>query len=376
MSGSISTPKNAGRWPVRERLEEAVSLNKSGALSLALLLLAACGQETAAPELQVDAGPYQVTPELIAAATAEGVVSYYSSLDLIVAEDMAAAFEEKYPGIDVRVERAGSERVFQRIGQEYSTGIYNADVTDTSDAVHFAYFKHQGWLAHAIPEEFENFPAEAKDPDGYFAAFRADLSVVAYNEDLVSPDEVPDSFADLLDPRWRGRMVKGHPGYSGTIMTATHALSEALGWDYFAQLGEQDVMQVQSSTDPPKKLALGERALQVDGNEYVAVQQQMAGVPLKIVYPTEGTPLVVGNAAILANAPHPNAARLFYAFMFSEEAQQLNSDEGGVRSFHMGVTDNNGRPSLGEIKLLRSDPEVLEPRLQEIKQRYEEYFGT
>jgi iron(III) transport system substrate-binding protein len=62
--------------------------------------------------------------------------------------------------------------------------------------------------------------------------------------------------------------------------------------------------------------------------------------------------------------------------MFSEEAQQLNSDEGGVRSFHMGVTDNNGRPSLGEIKLLRSDPEVLEPRLQEIKQRYEEYFGT
>ena len=124
------------------------------------------------------------------------------------------------------------------------------------------------------------------------------------------------------------------------------------------------------------KLALGERALQVDGNEYVAVQQQMAGVPLKIIYAIEGTPLVVGNAAILANAPHPNAARLFYAFMFSEEAQQLNSDEGGVRSFHMRVIDNNGRPALDEIKLLRSDPEELGARLQEIKQRYEEYFGT
>ncbi len=346
------------------------------AVSFALLLVAACGQGPAAPEVQVEAGPYTLTPELIEAAAVEGVVSYYSSLDLVVAERMATAFEEKYPGIDVRVERAGSERVFQRIGQEYSAGIYNADVTDTSDAVHFAYFKNQGWLAHAVPEEFADFPAEAKDPEGYFAAFRADLSVIAYNERLVSADEVPESFADLLDPRWSGRMVKGHPGYSGTIMTATHALSEELGWDYFARLGQQDIMQVQSSTDPPKKLALGERALQVDGNEYVAVQQQMAGVPLKIIYAIEGTPLVVGNAAILANAPHPNAARLFYAFMFSEEAQQLNSDEGGVRSFHSGVIDNNGRPPLDEIKLLRSDPEELGTRLQEIKQRYEEYFGT
>ena len=102
----------------------------------------------------------------------------------------------------------------------------------------------------------------------------------------------------------------------------------------------------------------------------------MAGVPLKIIYATEGTPLVVGNAAILDNAPHPNAARLFYAFMFSQEAQQLNSDTGGVRSFHPSVVDRNNRPTLAEINLLRSDPDELGPRLQEIKTRYEEHFGT
>jgi iron(III) transport system substrate-binding protein len=345
-------------------------------LAAAALALSACGQEAAGPVAQIESGPYSVTPELVEAATAEGVVSYYSSLDLIVAERLASAFEEKYPGIDVRVERAGSERVFQRIGQEYSAGVYNADVTDTSDAVHFHYFKRQGWLANAVPSELDVFPDDVKDPDGYFAAFRADLSVIAYNESLVSEEEAPTSFADLLHPRWSGRMVKGHPGYSGTIMTATHALSGALGWEYFDALGEQDIMQVQSSTDPPKKLALGERAVQVDGNEYVAVQQINAGVPLRIVYATEGTPLVVGNAAILAHAPHPNAARLFYAFMFSQEAQQLNSDEGGVRSFHPGVVDRADRPSLGEIPLLRSDPEELEANLQQIRQLYEEHFGT
>jgi iron(III) transport system substrate-binding protein len=351
------------------------SLSLFPALGFALLLTA-CGQEAAAPAADVAEGPYTVTPELIAAATAEGTVSYYTSLDLVVAERLASAFEAKYPGINVQVERAGSERVFQRIGQEYSSGIHNVDVSDTSDAVHFAYFKHQGWLAHAVPEELAVFPADVKDPGGYYAAFRADLSVIAYNETLVAADEVPTSFADLLDPRWKGRMVKGHPGYSGTIMTATHAISEALGWEYYAQLAQQEIMQVQSSTDPPKKLALGERALMVDGNEYVVVQQQMAGVPLKIVYAEEGTPLVAGNAAVLKFAPHPNAARLFYAFMFTEEAQQLNSDAGGVRSFHPGVVDRAGRPRLDEIRLLRSSPDDLEAHLQDIRTQYEQYFGT
>ena len=352
---------------------------RAGFLAVALLLaIGGCQQQSAETEAAGAATPvaYEVTPELVAAATSEGEVTYYSSLEVLVAERLARSFEERYPGIRVRVERAGSERVFQRIGQEYSTGIHNADVVDTSDAVHFTYMKERGWLMHAAPSELSVFPAEMKDADSAYAPFRGDLSVIAYNTRLVSEQDAPKGFADLLAPQWKGRLVKGHPGYSGTIMTATHALSEALGWDYFAKLGQQNVMQVQSSTEPPKKLALGERAVQVDGNEYVVVQQQKAGVPLKIVYAVEGTPLVVGNAAILRNPPHPNAARLFYAYMFSLEAQQLNSDFGGVRSFHPGVKDTSGRPPLTEVKLLRSDVKDLEADLQEIKRRYEQYFGT
>jgi iron(III) transport system substrate-binding protein len=342
------------------------------AIAMSLVALICAGAARAAAP-----APYTVTPALVAAAKKEGTVTYYSSLELLIAERMAKAFEQKYPGIRVRVERAGSERVFQRIGQEYSTGIRNADVIDTSDAVHFAYMKRRGWLSQAVPADVaRSWPADMRDPDGYFAAFRADLSVIAYNRRLVQPQDAPKSFAELLLPKWKGKLVKGHPGYSGTIMTATHALSKTLGWDYFTRLGKQNVMQVQSSTDPPKKLALGERAVQVDGNEYVVVQQQKAGVPLQIVYATEGTPLVVGNGAILKYPPHPNAARLFYAFMFSLEAQQLNSDFGGVRSFHPGVKDTSGRPALTQIKLLRSDTKDLEANMQAIKRRYEQSFGT
>ena len=81
--------------------------------------------------------PEPVTPALIEAAKKEGQVIYYTSTDLPVAEKLAKAFEAKYPGIAVRVERTGAERVFQRIGQEYASNIHAVDVVNSSDAAHF-----------------------------------------------------------------------------------------------------------------------------------------------------------------------------------------------------------------------------------------------
>jgi iron(III) transport system substrate-binding protein len=319
--------------------------------------------------------PYDVTPQLVAAAQKEGKVVWYSATDVQVAEKLARAFEAKYPGIKVQVERSGAERIFQRINQEYGSKIYNADVVETSDAVHFVHFKKQGWLQPAVPSDVAKFwPREYRDPDGQFAAYRAHLSVIAYNTKLVPKDQAPKSLADLLDPKWSGKIVKAHPGYSGTIMTGTQAISQAVGWKFFEQLGKQKVMQVQSSTEPPKKLAAGERPVMADGNEYNVFLLRESGVPIEPVYAPEGTPLVVGNAAILKNAPDPNAAKLFYHFMFSREAQQLNSDVGGLRSFHPEVKEKAGRVPLSQIKLLNSDPTKLDA--EDIKKRYEEYFGT
>lgn len=347
---------------------------RSVKLSLAAL---AVGVFSASAAFAQAPAPYGVTPELLEAAKKEGKVVFYTATDVAVAEELAKLFEKQNPGIDVQVERAGSERVFQRVGQEYSSGIYNADVIETSDAVHFQYFKKQGWLDAMVPQVVaDKWPADERDPDGYFAAYRAHLSVMAYRTDLLAEADAPKTWTDLLDPKYKGKMVKAHPGYSGTVMTATFVLSEQLGWEYFEKLGTQEVMQVQSSTEPPKKLAQGERALQVDGNEYNVFRLIDEGVPIKIVYPEEGTPLAVGNAAVMKNAPNPNAAKVFYAFLFSQEAQQLNSDFGGLRSFHPDVKEKENKTPLSKIKLLPLDPLKLEPKIQEVKSNYEKYFGT
>jgi iron(III) transport system substrate-binding protein len=319
--------------------------------------------------------PEPITPTLIEAAKKEGKVSYYTSTDLPVAEKLAKAFEAKYPGIAVRVERTGAERVFQRIGQEYGSNIHAVDVVNSSDAAHFIVWKRDGILAPYVPEDVAKFyPTEHKDVDGQFASWRVWLSIIAYNTGLVKPDEAPKSFADLLEPKWKGKIVKGHPGYSGTIMTATYQMQRDLGWTWFEQLAKQNIMQVQSSADPPKKLDLGERAVMADGNEYNIFQMKEAGRPVEPVYASEGSPLIIGPNGIFKGSPNPNAAKLFQSFCFSRDAQQLIIDVGGLRSVHPQTQEKPGRTPLKDIKTMKDDAAAVEKEGDAIKARYTKLF--
>jgi iron(III) transport system substrate-binding protein len=321
--------------------------------------------------------PQKITPELVGAAKKEGRVAFYTSVELAVAEKVAKAFEAKFPGIAVRVERSGAERNFQRIAQEYASRIFACDVVQSSDAAHFIAWKREGLLASYLPEEVAaHYTAQHRDAAGMFASWRIYLSVIAYNTKLVPRQEAPRSFADLLDPKWTGKLVKAHPGYSGTIMTATQQMVATLGWDYFEKLAKQKVMQLQSAADPPKKVAIGERAVQVDGADYTILQLQDRGEPVEIVYASEGSPLITGPAAIMQAAPNPNAARLFYNWAMGRECQQLNVDAAGLRSAHALVRERMGRKHLGEIKLMREDPVAVEAQSDAIKARYSALFGV
>ncbi len=351
---------------MRDRFSRRDLLKASAALALGLpstRVLAAAPPATA------------VTPALIEAAKKEGKVVYYTSVDLPLAEKIAKAFEARYPGVAVRVERTGAERLFQRIGQEYGSRIHAVDVVNSSDAAHFIVWTRNGLLAPFVPEDVaRHYPAVHKDADGLFATFRIGLSIIAYNTNTVKAEEAPKSFADLLDPKWAGKIVKAHPGYSGTILTATFQLARDLGWDYLEKLGRQRIMQLQSASDPPKKLALGERAVQADGNEYNIFQIKESGGPVEPVYAAEGTPLVIGPNGLFKNAPNPNAARLFQCFCFSPECQQLISDVGGQRSVHPQVKEKAGRKPFKDIKTMKEDAAGVEKSAEEIKARYSKIF--
>jgi iron(III) transport system substrate-binding protein len=319
--------------------------------------------------------PAAITPALIEAARKEGKLSFYSALELNVAERLAKTFEAKYPGISVRVERSGAERLFQRIAQEQGSGINAVDVANSTDPAHYLDWKKNDWLAAYVPEDVaKHFPADQVDPDGMYATSCAWMEVIGYNTDLVRREGAPKSYADLLDPKWQGKIVKGHPGYSGAILTATFVLARELGWPYLEKLAQQKVMQVQSAADPPKKILLGERAVMADGNDYNLVLLRDQGKPVEVVYATEGSPLIIVPSGIFRGAPNPNAARLFQNFFFSAETQQMLVDVFAHRSFHAQVKEKGEHIPLASLKLLKADPVAVQAQSEEIKARYSKLF--
>jgi iron(III) transport system substrate-binding protein len=238
------------------------------------------------------------------------------------------------------------------------------------------FWKQKNLLAKYVPADVKDYPAEGKDADGYYATWRATLDVMGYNTNIVPADQVPKGYKDLLDPKWKGKLTKAHPGYSGTALTGTYALEKLLGWGYFEQLAKQGVQQLQSTTATPKSIASGERAVMVDGNEYNVFIEMKAKSPVKPIYAVEGTPFISSPTAIFEQAPHPNAARVFQNFIYTAKVQQMIVDVGGQRSAHPDAKEPADRTPLAKIKLLPDDPAGMMPQVAEIKKKYTAIFGN
>ncbi len=337
-------------------------------LSALVGLLVSIGMLVAVPASAQDAR--------VEAAKKEGKVVWYTSLALPTAEKIGKLFEAAYPGIKVEVQRTGSQRILQRVMQEMQANLKLVDVIHTSDAGHFVLLKEKKLLMKYSPAGIDAFPAGFKDKDGYYFTLRATVNVIAYNTKLVPAAEAPKGWKDLLDPKWRGKMVTAHPGYSGVISTHVLALVQLYGWDYFKQLAQNKLMLVQSAVDPAGVVASGERQVAVDGGDYYYYQMKKKGNPIEVVYPKEGVPLVSSPSAIASFAPHPNAAKLFTDFTFTRELQQVMADSEGLYTGHPEVKYPADKPKLSDLKLLTVDPEELEKRNEEIKSRFVEFFGA
>ena len=186
--------------------------------------------------------PTAITPELIAAARREGKIALYSGLDLPLSEKLAKGFEAKYPGIAVRVERSGAERIFQRIGQEQASRIYAADVVISTDAGHFVAWKRDGF-ARAI---------RAAGRGAALCAGRSrcgrdarDALLLAQRARLQHQAGEARGRAESASPtcsirNGRAGSSRRIPSYSGTILTTTFALSQALGWSFYEKLAAAD----------------------------------------------------------------------------------------------------------------------------------------
>jgi iron(III) transport system substrate-binding protein len=307
-------------------------------------------------------------------AKREGKVVWYSSLGLSLAQKVCDAFNKKSLGITCELNRDGSERIFQKVMQEAGANLWIADVVHTSDISHFLDFKTKGMLAKYAPAGSEKFRAEFKDPEGLYYILRGSPYVIGINNQKVAKAEAPKRWKDLLDPRWKGKLVQAHPGYSGVVVTGMTGLLGAFGWDYFAALAKNAPLVVQSAEDPPMKISGGE-AWVGPSAEYNLYRALKKGNPLEIIFPEEGVPFVSSANAVMAKAPHPNAARVFTDYLFGKEAQQIMVDDGLYVPSDEVTYAKDKRP-LKEIKILPATPEEILKRNEEIKEKFRELFGV
>ena len=227
-----------------------------------------------------------------------------------------------------------------------------------------------------MPEDVAKFFRPSyRDADGLFATARVYVSALGYNTNLVKKEDAPKSFRDLLDPKWKGKIVKAHPGYSGTIMTATFQIARDLGWEFFEQLAKQNVLQVQSAVDPPKKLALGERAVMADGNDINVIQLEGAGPAGRGGLSDGGRAADrVSERGDEGGSKSECGAVVPELPVLGREASSFCATSRAQHSMHPQVRTKPGVRCCPSIKVMKDDPVAVEAQAEQIKARYVSYL--
>ncbi|MBN2437804.1 MAG: extracellular solute-binding protein [Deltaproteobacteria bacterium] len=271
--------------------------------------------------------------ELIEKAQNEGSLLWYTSSPTASAEKLAKAFNEKYK-VKVELVRSGGLGTIQKVYAEQEKNISKCDVvgpTGATDA--FPQMKRRGWLAKIsdLPE-WNHILDAMKDKDGLYVVINSDTVGMIYNKAGMEGKTLPKSLKELADPKYRGMLVVGDPSISGTALTWGRWVmhSKELGLDFLTKLRLNDVFVVGQTGQINDTVARGARAIGVMQQEYEYVRVMAKGVGW--ITPQDGYVITPRPGAILANAPHPVAARLFLNYLLSPEVQDQMIQEGNSSS--------------------------------------------
>lgn len=249
--------------------------------------------------------------DLVGAAKREGRVVVYGSMESDIFEVIQKIFEGRH-GIPVDYFRAASNRVMDRVLTESRAGrpLYDVVLTNRSPML---ILKGEGLFGRYVSPSYETYPAATWDRDGVLSpSYRVVVVSILYNTRLVKPEEAPKSLTDLLDPKWKGKIVMPDPNVHTTTAVWLSNLERVMGTQQYRPFVERlagQVVLAESFLPVAQKVIVGEYPLGISYVKYVHVFGQ-EGAPLDYV---RLNPVLAEahHVAVGAKAPHPNAARLF-----------------------------------------------------------------
>ena len=305
---------------------------------------------------------------IITKAKEEKEFVYYSTTDIRDGTAMVHAFQKKYPFIEPKLFRLGSTQVVVKVLQEHRGGAHLFDVISATSFQFYEIFKENLFQKYESPER-RAFAEDFKDKEAYWVSAYHNASVMAYNTKLLKPTDLPKSYDDLLDPKWKGKMLmdsRETEWYASMLQI----LGREKGLRLMRGLAKQDLSFRPGRTLITQVLSVGEAPLAVNDYDHLVQSAKKLGAPVESL---PATPVIsrVTPIALGRYAPHPNVGKLFIDFALSEEGQKILRGF-GRSSARKGIEPDNLQQK--GIKLYVSDISLAKDYARYDKE-FKEIFG-
>lgn len=318
----------------------------------------------------------QEEESLASEAKAKGPVVWYAGA-IITEADVAAvkeAFEKKYSGLELIIEKASAGVMFQRLMQDVKAGVKRADAFSSGDLGHFRDLRLQNALATYTPSALKDtreICAQTSLPDVTYIHFN--MLLMACRTDM--GDAEPKNWTDVLDPKLKGRSAVGHPAYSGTVGRWALAMSQNYGLDFFNKLSANNPLVGRSIVEAASSIAAGEREVAAVTSPDSFMAQVRNGAKIKGVLPSDGGVFVPTGTSVMSNANNPAGGRLMLNFLCSKEF----SEHQAKKTSFVSNASVKMSPLFEEIfggKLLKVDDARGDAEMPKVLERWREVFGA
>jgi iron(III) transport system substrate-binding protein len=288
-----------------------------GVLLAAGMLLTACGGATKAPE----------TNKGTEAPKEEAKLVIYTARDKAVVDAVIPKFEAKYPEYkgNVEVLTMGAQEIMERVRAEKANP--QGDVWWGGTQQSFDLATKEQLLAALKPSFASKIPDGYKQKDGYWFGEILLPEVIMYNNQALKPEEAPKDWDDLLDPKWKGKILIRGVAASGTMRTIYTAMIDRFyqkdkkpdaGYEWLKKLDANTKEYTANPTDLYLKLSRQEGVVSLWNLQDILIQAEQKSMPFGYVVPASGAAILVDGVGVVNKAKHPQGAQKFLEFLFEE----------------------------------------------------------
>ncbi len=306
----------------------------------------------------------------LAAAQKEGAIKIYWSLNDKESKPLLEKWSQKYPSIKTEYYRDSSGPLTEKLLAEAKAGTPPPDVVQL-DGVDIVTLYNEKLLAAYKSPEAASYPDGAKHPWGYYTTCYVNAIVIAYNTKLVKPEEAPQSWDDLTNAKWSGK-IGIEPEDWALMPFSAKVMGDAASTAFWTKLGGQKAKIIEGHTEVATAVAKGEVALSPTVYAHRVEQLKKDGEPIDWVK-TDPVYTYLNSVGVTAKAAHPNAARVFVDWLLSQDGQTAVSGVGRI-PIRAGIKANPVSLTEG-TKFYFGDP-LLIADAEKVRSQYHSLFGV